>query len=80
MMIGQVTGLKPRELVFQLSNAHIYNQHLDKVDELLNREPRPFPVLKLDPSVKQLEDFRVEHFSIAEYDPHPPMDMGGTAV
>lgn len=80
MMVGQVTGLKPRELVFQVSNAHMYEQHTEIVDELLSRDPRPFPILKLDPSVKHLEDFRVEHFSIAEYDPHPPMDMGGTAV
>lgn len=80
MMVGQVTGLKPRELVFQLSNAHIYDQHREKVEELLDRDPRPFPILKLDPSIKRLEDFRIEHFSIAEYDPHPPIAMGGTAV
>lgn len=80
MMIGQVTGYKPKELVFQLSNAHIYEQHQEKVAELLQREPRPFPILKLDPSVKNIEDFRIEHFSIEEYDPHPPMNMGGTAV
>ncbi|HET7630530.1 MAG TPA: thymidylate synthase [Candidatus Saccharimonadales bacterium] len=80
MMVGQVTGLRPRQLVHQISNAHIYKQHIDQVDELLTREPRAFPILKIDPSVKRLEDFRIEHFSIAEYDPHPPMDMGGTAV
>lgn len=80
MMVGQVTGLRPKELVFQISNAHMYEQHAGKVDELLEREPRPFPVLKLDPSIKRLEDFRVEHFSIEEYNPHPPMNMGGTAV
>lgn len=80
MMVGQVTGLKPKELVFQLSNAHIYEQHLDAVDELLERDPRPFPILKIDPTVKNLKDFRVEHFSIEDYNPHPPMNMGGTAV
>lgn len=80
MMVGQVTGLKPKELVFQISNAHMYEQHLKKVDELLTRVPRPFPILKMDPNIDKLEDFRVEHFSIEEYDPHPPMNMGGTAV
>lgn len=80
MMVGQVTGYKPKELVYQLSNAHVYEQHLPHVDELLSRDPFPFPKLKLDPSVTELKDFRVEHFSIEGYYAHPPMNMGGTAV
>jgi thymidylate synthase len=80
MMVGQVTGLKPKSLIFQISNAHIYEQHIEKVEELLERDPRPFPILRLDPSVENLEDFRIEHFSIEDYDPYPPMNMGGVAV
>lgn len=80
MMVGQVTGYKPSKLVYQLSNAHIYDQHIDTVDELLARDPKPFPILKVDPGVSRLQDFRVEHFSIQNYDAHPPINMGGTAV
>ena len=80
MMVGQVTGYKPRELVFQISNAHIYNQHMDKVEELTGREPFAFPKLHLDPEVRNIEDFRVEHFMVEEYAAHPPINMGGTAV
>lgn len=80
MMVGQVTGYKPRELVFQLSNAHIYDQHTELVDELLEREPFAFPRLTIDPSVTRLEDFRTEHFFIEDYQAHAPINMGGTAV
>lgn len=80
MMVGQVTGLKPKELVFQMSNAHIYDRHLEKVDEILARQPFAFPRLKLDPSITRLEDFRVEHFSIEDYVAHPPINMEGTSV
>jgi thymidylate synthase len=80
MMVGQVTGYKPKELVFQISNAHIYDQHNEKVDELLEREPYAFPRLTLDPTITKLEDFRVEHFKIQDYIAHPPMNMGGTPV
>jgi len=80
MMVGQVTGYKPKELVFQISNAHIYDQHYDKVDELLQRRPYAFPKLILDPTVENLEDFRVEHFKIQGYKAHSPMNMGGTPV
>lgn len=80
MMVGQVTGYKPRELVFQISNAHIYNQHEEKVDELLSREPYAFPRLYIDPEIKNIEDFRVDNFKIQDYVAHPPINMGGTAV
>lgn len=80
MMMGQVTGYKPKEVVYQLSNAHIYDQHKDHVEDLIARPAFKSPVLKLDPSVKNIQDFRVEHFSIEEYEAHPPMNMGGTAV
>lgn len=80
IMVAQVTGYKPKKLVHVISNAHMYDQHKDMVDELLSRPAYPFPMLKVDPSVKKLEDFRVEHFSIEEYKAHPPIRMGGTAV
>ncbi len=80
MMVSQVTGYKPGKLVHQFSNAHIYEQHMGNVEELLSRDPYKFPILKLDPSVKRLEDFRVDHFSIEEYRAHPPMRMGRVAV
>lgn len=82
MMVGQVTDYKPRELIYQISNAHIYDQHKEVVEDLTSEERTPFafPKLHLDPSVKRLKDFRVEHFEIEEYYAHPPINMGGTAV
>ena len=80
IMVAQVTGYKPRKLVHIISNAHMYDQHKDMVTELLSRPAHPFPMLKVDPSVKNIEDFRTEHFSIQEYAAHPPIRMGGTAV
>lgn len=83
MMVGQVTGYKPRELVYQISNAHYYDRHGVEggvVDELIQREPFPFPKVTLDPSITKLEDFRVEHFEIEDYQAHPPINVGGTAV
>lgn len=80
MMVGQVTGYKPRELVFQISNAHIYKQHDELADEIISREPFAFPKVTIDPDVKNLKDFRVEHFEVEDYKAHPPIAMGGTAV
>ncbi len=75
LMIAQVTGLTPGRYIHSLSDAHIYENQVSAVLELLKRDPRPFPTLQLDPSVKNLFDFRVEHFTLEEYDPHPAMKV-----
>ena len=70
-MMAQATGLQPGEFVHTLGDAHIYLNHLEQVKLQLAREPRPLPVLKLNPAVKSIFDFRYEDFCIEGYDPHP---------
>jgi thymidylate synthase len=71
MMVAQVTGLAPGEFVHTLGDAHLYVNHLDQARLQLTREPRPLPRMELDPTVKDLFDFRFEHFTLSGYDPHP---------
>jgi thymidylate synthase len=71
LMLCQVTGLQPGNFVHSFGDAHIYENQVDGVKEALERDPRPFPTLRLDPDVTNLFDFRVHHFELAEYDPHP---------
>jgi thymidylate synthase len=70
-MMAQVTGLQPGDFVHTLGDAHIYLNHLEQVKLQLTREPRPLPVLKLNPEVKSIFGFRYEDFTIEGYDPHP---------
>ena len=71
LMIAQVCGLQPGELVHTFGDTHIYLNHLDKVQEQLSRSPRPLPVMKLNPAVKDLFAFKYEDFTLEGYDPHP---------
>lgn len=75
LMMCQVTGYSPGNYVHSFADAHIYENQIEKVRELILREPRPFPILRLDPAVTNLFDFRVEHFTLEEYDPHPAMKI-----
>jgi thymidylate synthase len=71
LMIAQVTGLRAAEFVHTFGDAHLYNNHFDQAKLQLSREPRPPPVMHLDPNVDDLFAFRYEHFRLEGYDPHP---------
>ena len=71
MMMAQVCGLKPGEFVHTLGDAHLYSNHLEQADEQLAREPRPLPVMKINPAVTDLFAFRFEDFELEGYDPMP---------
>ena len=71
MMIAQVCGLKAHEFIHTLGDAHIYNDHMEQVKLQLSRTPKTLPVMKLNPDVKNIFDFKYEDFSLEEYEPHP---------
>jgi thymidylate synthase len=63
------------DFVHVLGDAHVYNNHVEPLREQLERRPRPFPKLIVDSSVKNIDDFRLEHLSIVDYDPHGKIHM-----
>jgi thymidylate synthase len=52
---------------------HLYANHVEQAKEQLSREPRPLPQMKINPSVKRINDFKYEDFELVNYDPHPPI-------
>ena len=70
-MVAQVAGLEVGDFVHTLGDAHLYLNHLDQARLQLTREPRPLPTLHLDPSVRTIDCFDLEHISVEGYDPHP---------
>ena len=70
-MIAQVTGLVPGEFVHTLGDAHLYDNHIEQAKLQLSRDPRPLPLLVLDPTVTSLFEFRYDHIQVLDYDPHP---------
>lgn len=71
MMIAQVCGLKPGEFVHTLGDAHLYTNHLEQTRLQLSRDFRALPVMKINPDVRSLFDFKFEDFTLEGYDPHP---------
>jgi thymidylate synthase len=71
LMVAQVTGLQPGEFVHTTGDTHLYRNHFEQVELQLSREPRPLPVMKLNPDVKSIFDFKYEDFTLEGYNPWP---------
>ena len=80
LMVAQVTGLQPGEFVHTFGDVHIYSDHFDAVHTQLSREPKPFPTIKLNPAIKNIDDFTFEDIVLEGYDPHPTIKAPITNV
>lgn len=70
-LIAHETGLEVGEFVHTFGDAHLYLNHLEQINKQLSRDPRPFPVLKLNTDKSSIFDFEMEDISIEGYNPHP---------
>ncbi len=71
LMIAQATGLRPGEFVHTLGDAHLYSNHIEQADEQLSRKPLPLPMMKINPDIRDIFDFKFEDFELIGYECHP---------
>lgn len=79
MMVAQVCDLAPGDFVHTLGDAHLYSNHLEQANEQLSRKPFPLPVMKINPEVKSIFDYKFEDFELVGYEAHPHI-KGAVAV
>jgi thymidylate synthase len=71
MMVAQVCDLQLGDFVHTLGDAHLYSNHIEQANLQLTRDFRPLPTMKINPNVKSIFDFKIEDFTLENYDPHP---------
>ena len=75
-MVAHVCDLEVGEFIYSLGDYHIYQNHLEQVNELLAREPRPLPRLEIMDDEKNLRglqgllSFRYENVQLVGYESH----------
>jgi len=74
-MMAQVCGLKPGDFIHQMGNTHVYLNHVDPLKVQLERTPRPFPILKMNPDVKDIDSFQMSDFELIGYNPQKKIEM-----
>ena len=68
MMFAQVSGLKAGTLIHVISDAHLYDRHIDLVKEVMEKPQHKAPKLKMDTSIKNFYDFTVDSFELEDYE------------
>jgi thymidylate synthase len=71
LMVAQVCGLEPGDFVHTFGDVHLYSNHVEQAKLQLSRDFRPLPVMRLNPEVQSIFDFKYEDFELLGYNPHP---------
>ena len=71
-MLSQVCGFVPGEFVHVIADAHIYDRHVDMIEELLGREDRPAPKFWLNPDVGDFYAFTPDDVKLIGYETAGP--------
>lgn len=70
-MVAQATGLKAKEFIMTIGDAHLYNDHFEQAQLQLSRDERPLPKISLTKTIDNLFDFRYNDITLENYNPHP---------
>lgn len=68
-------GYKVGEFIYNVGDAHIYENHISGLKEQLNRQPLEFPVLKIERTREKLFDYVLDDFKLSDYNYHPKIEM-----
>ncbi|KAG8655932.1 bifunctional dihydrofolate reductase-thymidylate synthase 1 [Manihot esculenta] len=74
-MIAHVCNLVPGDFVHVFGDAHVYCTHIRPLQEQLQKLPKPFPILKINPEKKNIDSFVAADFTLIGYDPHRKIEM-----
>ncbi len=70
MMMAQIAGLEPGELIHVIADAHIYDRHVPVIEELIKKEPKKAPGFIIDPAVDDFYKFTRDSFRVENYEYH----------
>ena len=73
VMLAKVCGYGLGDFVHTFGDLHIYNNHVEQINQQLERTPRSLPKILIKKDVQTITDFVYEDFELVDYDPYPPI-------
>jgi thymidylate synthase len=70
-MFAHVTDHEVGTLIFNGGDFHIYNNHVEQVQEQLQRDPYELPAIKLNKDIDNIFDFTYDDIELVGYKCHP---------
>lgn len=71
IIIGNLTNLTPRKFIHDLGDAHVYLNHIDQINEQIQRTPYPFPTVRLARKFDSIDDIKASDIILENYLSHP---------
>ena len=74
-LLAKHCGLEAHEFIYYLGNAHIYESHLDAIEEQLTRVPYKFPTIAVNIKRENINDYTIDDFELRDYKSHDVIKM-----
>ena len=74
-LIAKHCDLEPYEFIHYVGNAHIYDSHLEQMEEQIKREPKEFPTIEILNKRENINDYVLSDFKINNYESHSQIKM-----
>ncbi len=76
-LLARECDLEPDELIWSVGDAHVYLNHIDTINQQVERVPRLFPRLYLQPSAKEkpITELEFTDLRLENYIPHPILKL-----
>lgn len=74
-MMAQVTGYRLGTMTFNINDAHIYERHIEPLQQQIAREAYPAPELWINPDIRNFDDFTIDDFKLIGYEHHPSIEL-----
>jgi len=74
-IIAQACNLQCGDFIHVIGDCHVYLNHIEPLKIQLQRKPKKFPKLKINPNITNINEFTFDDFKILDYDPYPAIKM-----
>ena len=74
-ILAKHCDLEAKEFIHFIGNAHIYDDHIDSLEEQIENEPYDPPNLIISEKKEKIEDYKFDDFIIENYNYHKPIKM-----